>query len=134
MTSKPWLNAIKWNQDGLIPTIAQDAETGTILMMAWMNEASLELTLEKKEAVYWSRSRQKLWHKGETSGHVQIVKDVFLDCDGDTLLLKVEQLGGIACHTGRHNCFFQQFEDGQWVTNSPVIKDPNEIYGENAKS
>ena len=124
-----WLNKVKWNDDGLVPVIAQEAQTGKVLMFAWMNRAALERTVAGGEAVYWSRSRRKLWHKGEESGHVQKVQEVRLDCDEDVILLTVEQVGGIACHTGRHNCFFQKFADGKWVEVDPVIKDPKDIYG-----
>ncbi len=124
-----WLDAIKWNEDGLLPVIAQDAEDGTVLMFAWMNPEALRLTAEKGYAVYWSRSRRKLWRKGEESGHQQVVREIRLDCDNDVLLLKVEQMGGIACHTGRRSCFFQRFEDGAWQTVEPVVKDPSDIYG-----
>lgn len=123
-----WLSKINWSEDGLIPVIAQEADSGKILMFAWMNRDALKLTVEKREAVYWSRSRKKLWHKGEESGHIQKIKDIYLDCDEDVLLLIVEQIGGIACHTGRHNCFFQKLEDNEWVIAAPVIKDPLEIY------
>lgn len=123
-----WLSKINWSEDGLIPVIAQEADSGKILMVAWMNRDALKLTVEKREAVYWSRSRKKLWHKGEESGHIQKIKDIYLDCDDDVLLLIVEQIGGIACHTGRHNCFFQKLEDNEWVIAAPVIKDPLEIY------
>ncbi|MDD5331087.1 MAG: phosphoribosyl-AMP cyclohydrolase [Sulfuricella sp.] len=123
-----WLNKVKWTDDGLVPVIAQDAASGTVLMFAWMNREALKLTAERGEAVYWSRSRKKLWHKGEESGHVQKVKEIRLDCDEDVVLLKVEQVGGIACHTGRNHCFFQQLEKCQWVTVDPVLKDPAEIY------
>lgn len=126
--SDTWLSKINWAEDGLIPVIAQEANSGKILMVAWMNRDALRLTVEKREAVYWSRSRKKLWHKGEESGHIQKIKDIYLDCDEDVLLLIVEQIGGIACHTGRHNCFFQKLEDNKWVITSPVIKDPGEIY------
>jgi len=126
--SEAWLNKINWSEDGLIPAIAQDAATGDILMVAWMNRESLRRTVETREAVYWSRSRRKLWHKGEESGHTQKVLELRLDCDEDVLLLKIEQIGGIACHTGRRSCFFQKFEDGQWVAVDPVLKDPHEIY------
>jgi len=123
------LEAVKWNDAGLLPVIAQDQQTGQVLMMAWMNADALQKTIERREAVYWSRSRRTLWHKGESSGHVQIVKDIRLDCDGDTLLLLVEQRGGIACHTGRAHCFFQQLDDqDNWQTVEPVIKDPGDIY------
>ena len=123
-----WLNKVKWNDDGLVPVIAQEALTGKVLMFAWMNRAALEQTVADGEAVYWSRSRRKLWHKGEESGHVQKVRELRLDCDEDVILLTVEQVGGIACHTGRHNCFFQKFADGKWVVADPVIKDPKDIY------
>lgn len=123
------LKAVSWNEQGLLPAIAQDQATGQVLMMAWMNDEALLKTIDCGEAVYWSRSRQKLWHKGETSGHVQVVKDIRLDCDGDTLLLLVEQRGGIACHTGRAHCFFQQIgSDGDWETVEPVVKNPDDIY------
>lgn len=126
-----WLDAIRWTEDGLVPAIAQDAETGDILMMAWMNRESLRLTAEEGQAIYWSRSRGKLWRKGETSGHQQVIRDIRLDCDEDVILLKVEQKGGIACHTGRRSCFYRTLEDGQWVSVDPVIKDPSTIYGSN---
>ena len=126
-----WLNAIRWTEDGLVPAIAQDAATGDILMMAWMNRESLRLTAEEGHAVYWSRSRGKLWRKGETSGHQQVIRDIRLDCDEDVILLKVEQKGGIACHTGRRSCFYRTLKDGQWVSVDPVIKDPGTIYGSN---
>lgn len=121
---------LQWNSDGLIPAIVQDADSGRVLMLAWMNADALDRTLDSGEAVFWSRSRQQLWHKGETSGHVQKVKEVQLDCDGDGLLLKVEQVGGIACHTGRESCFFRTAESGEWSENSPVLKSPEEIYGD----
>ncbi len=124
-----FLQEVSWNSDGLLPAIAQDWKTGQVLMMAWMNEESLRCSLEEGHAVYWSRSRQRLWRKGESSGNTQLVKAVHLDCDGDTLLLTVEQLGGIACHTGREHCFFRRFRDGQWQDEVPVKKDPAEIYG-----
>lgn len=128
-TGKDWLDQIAWDEQGLVPAIAQDAETGDVLMFAWMNRESLELTAARGEAVYWSRSRKRLWHKGEESGHVQRVKEIRLDCDGDVLLLKIEQVGGIACHTGRKSCFFQRFmKDGEWEEADPVLKDPAEIY------
>jgi phosphoribosyl-AMP cyclohydrolase len=123
-----WLNEINWSDDGLIPAIAQEAGSGKILMVAWMNPEALRLTVEKGEAIYWSRSRKKLWHKGEESGHTQKVKEIRMDCDGDVVLLTVEQIGGIACHTGRHNCFFRKLENDQWVVTSPVLKDPDTIY------
>ena len=127
--SEDWLSRIRWNSDGLLPVIAQDAASGRVLMMAWMNPESLQRTRATGEAVYWSRSRGRLWHKGESSGHVQRVRGMFLDCDGDTLLIHVEQIGGIACHTGRASCFFSALEDGNWVSVDPVLKEPHEIYG-----
>jgi phosphoribosyl-AMP cyclohydrolase len=123
-----WLEEIPWSNDGLITAIAQDAGSGRILMVAWMNREALKETVEKGEAVYWSRSRKRLWRKGEESGHVQKVLEVRLDCDADALLLKVEQAGGIACHTGRESCFFRKLDDGRWVTTDPVLKDPARIY------
>jgi phosphoribosyl-AMP cyclohydrolase len=120
--------AIAWDANGLVPTIAQDAQSKDILMVAWMNRDALERTLATGQAVYWSRSRKKLWHKGEESGHVQTVAGVYLDCDGDVLLLQVSQAGGIACHTGRANCFFRKLENGVWSTIAPVLKDPLAIY------
>lgn len=124
-----WLDDIKWTEDGLVPAIAQDADNGDILMMAWMNRESLALTVQEGQAVYWSRSRGKLWRKGESSGHQQILRDIRLDCDADVILLKVEQKGGIACHTGRRSCFYRTLKDGEWVSAEPVLKDPNAIYG-----
>ena len=124
-----WLDEIRWTPDGLVPVIAQDEHSGTVLMLAWMNRKSLALTLREGRAVYWSRSRQKLWRKGEESGHQQLVKEVRLDCDKDVILLKVEQRGGIACHTGRHHCFFHRYQDGRWEVVEPVLKAPDEIYG-----
>jgi len=123
-----WLDDIKWTSDGLVPVIAQDASDGEVLMFAWMNRESLALTAREGRAVYWSRSRAKLWRKGEESGHQQIVREIRMDCDNDVLLLKVEQRGGIACHTGRRSCFFQRLEDERWVSVEPVLKDPAEIY------
>lgn len=123
-----WLAEIRWDEQGLTPVIVQEAASGKVLMLAWMNRAALEETVRRGEAVYWSRSRQRLWHKGESSGHVQRVKDIRLDCDGDALLLSVEQEGGIACHTGRHNCFFHRLEGTRWVAVEPVLKDPSLIY------
>jgi phosphoribosyl-AMP cyclohydrolase len=123
-----WLNKVNWTDEGLVPVIAQDAASGKVLMFAWMNRAALKLTAEKGEAVYWSRSRKKLWHKGEESGHIQKIKEIRLDCDEDVVLLKVEQKGGIACHTGREACFFQKLENGQWISVEPILKDPQEIY------
>jgi phosphoribosyl-AMP cyclohydrolase len=126
--AQPWLKKVQWDEHGLVPVIAQEASSGDILMFAWMNREALAKTVELGEAVYWSRSRKKLWHKGEESGHVQKVLEIRLDCDEDVVLLKVEQAGGIACHTGRHSCFFQKFENGDWLDAEPVLKDPNTIY------
>ncbi len=123
-----WLDDIRWDEKGLVPAIAQDAASGKILMFAWMNREALALTLEKGQAVYWSRSRQKLWPKGEESGHVQKVTEIRLDCDNDVILLKIEQVGGIACHTGRESCFYQRLDGDQWSSVEDVIKDPKEIY------
>ncbi|HHJ14906.1 MAG TPA: phosphoribosyl-AMP cyclohydrolase [Gammaproteobacteria bacterium] len=124
-----WLDAIRWTDQGLVPVIAQDAADGRVLMFAWMNREALELTADTGHAVYWSRSRRKLWHKGESSGHQQVVKEIRLDCDNDVIMLQVEQKGGIACHTGRRSCFYQRLEAGQWKPVEPVLKDPSEIYG-----
>ena len=127
----PWLDAVHWDPQGLVPVIAQEQGTGDVLMVAWMNREALALTAARGQAVYWSRSRGRLWHKGEESGHVQTVHEMRLDCDGDVVLLRVTQQGhepGIACHTGRHSCFFQRFQDGQWATVEPVLKDPELIY------
>ncbi len=126
--SKKWLNDVKWDEQGLVPVIAQDAHTGEVLMFAWMNREALEKTAQLGEAVYWSRSRRKLWHKGEESGHTQKVVEVRTDCDNDVVLLKVEQTGGIACHTGRRSCFFNRLETEMWQDVEPVLKDPKEIY------
>jgi phosphoribosyl-AMP cyclohydrolase len=125
-----WLDAIKWSADGLVPAIAQEASTRQVLTLAWMNREALERTVATGEAHYWSRSRGKLWRKGESSGHVQKVRDVRLDCDNDAILLVVEQQGGIACHTGRERCFFQRLDHGAWVAAEPVLKDPATIYGD----
>ena len=123
-----WLSKVNWTNEGLVPVIAQEAGSGAVLMFAWMDREALKLTVETGQAVYWSRSRKKLWRKGEESGHVQKIVEIRLDCDEDVILLTVEQLGGIACHTGRHSCFFQKLENKQWVTDQPVIKNPDEIY------
>jgi phosphoribosyl-AMP cyclohydrolase len=128
-----WLDEIQWSDDGLVPAIAQDYQNGEILMMAWMNREALALTVSEQRAIYWSRSRQKLWRKGEESGHVQQLHDLRLDCDSDVVLLKVKQLGGIACHTGRRHCFYKQLDSSspskpQWKAVDPVVKDPNDIY------
>lgn len=126
--STKWLNDVKWDDHGLVPAIAQDAASGEVLMFAWMNREALELTAREGRAIYWSRSRKKLWRKGEESGHVQQVKEIRLDCDSDVVLLKIEQIGGIACHTGRRSCFFQRLENEAWSDVEPVLKDPKEIY------
>jgi phosphoribosyl-AMP cyclohydrolase len=126
-----WLDDIRWDAQGLVPVIAQEQTTGDVLMFAFMNREALQLTAERGEAVYWSRSRNKLWHKGEESGHIQKVHEMRLDCDNDVVLLKITQLGhepGIACHTGRHSCFFQVYKDGAWTAVDPVLKDPEHIY------
>lgn len=123
-----WIEEIKWTDDGLVPVIAQDAESGKVLMFAWMNRESLQLSVKEGRAIYWSRSRQKLWRKGEESGHVQTIRDIRLDCDNDVVLIMVNQVGGIACHTGRERCFYQQLQDGQWVDVEPVIRNPDDIY------
>ncbi|GLU34459.1 phosphoribosyl-AMP cyclohydrolase [Trinickia caryophylli] len=129
---KPWLDKVQWDANGLVPVIAQEVSTNDVLMFAWMNRDALAKTIETGRAVYFSRSRQRLWFKGEESGHVQRVHEVRLDCDEDVVLLKVEQVSGIACHTGRHSCFFQKFEgtadEGDWVAVDPVLKDPEQIY------
>lgn len=126
--SNTWLDEIKWTDDGLVPAIAQDYQSGRVLMMAWMNPESLRLSVAEGRAIYWSRSRQKLWRKGEESGHVQKLHDIRLDCDGDAIVLLVEQLGGIACHTGRQSCFYRSLQNGQWQAVEPVLKDPTDIY------
>ncbi len=123
-----WLDKVNWSADGLIPVIAQEQSSSKVLMVAWMNREALKRTAVTGEAFYWSRSRKKLWHKGEESGHIQKVKAIYLDCDEDVLLLSVEQMGGIACHTGRQSCFFNKLVDGQWIVATPVIKDPTQIY------
>jgi phosphoribosyl-AMP cyclohydrolase len=127
--SDKWLDAVKWNPDGLVPAIAQEAGTGKVLTLAWMNRDALAATAREGRAVYWSRSRAKLWRKGEESGHVQTVKDIRLDCDSDAVLLLVEQQGGIACHTGRERCFFQQLQGDRWVEVEPVLKSEQAMYG-----
>ena len=125
---KDWLDEIKWDSDGLVPAIAQDYKTGRVLMMAWMNREALSLTAAEQRAIYWSRSRGKLWRKGEESGHVQRICSIRADCDGDALLLSVDQVGGMACHTGRESCFFLELQGERWVATDPVLKDPKEIY------
>lgn len=126
--SMQWLEHVKWTEDGLVPVIAQEVGTNKVLMFAWMNREALRLTAETQQAVYWSRSRGRLWHKGEESGHVQKVHEIRLDCDEDVILIQVEQVGGIACHTGRHNCFFQKLEQEHWIVDQAVIKNPEDIY------
>jgi phosphoribosyl-AMP cyclohydrolase len=123
-----WLDEVKWTADGLVPVIAQEEGSGRVLMFAWMNREALELTAREGRAVYWSRSRGRLWRKGEESGNVQRVKEMRLDCDNDVILLSIEQLGGIACHTGRHSCFFKVFDGNGWQSLDPVLKDPQQIY------
>lgn len=123
-----WLEKVRWAENGLVPVITQEASSGKVLTLAWMNREALQETVSTGEAVYWSRSRSRLWHKGEESGHVQKVLEIRMDCDEDAVLLLVEQAGGIACHTGRHSCFFQKYADGRWVVTDPVIRDPEEIY------
>ena len=123
-----WLNEVKWDAQGLVPVIAQEHGTGDVLMFAWMNRDALARTVETGEAVYFSRSRGRLWHKGEESGHIQRVVELRMDCDNDVLLIKVEQVGDIACHTGRHSCFFHRLADGKWESVEPVLKNPDEIY------
>ena len=123
-----WLDKKKWDNDGLVPAIAQDHATGRILMMAWMNREALELTAKEQRAIYYSRSRQKLWRKGESSGHVQKLHELRLDCDSDVIVMQVEQIGGIACHTGRESCFYKVYENNDWVDVDPVLKDPSDIY------
>ena len=123
-----WLDAVQWNNDSLVPAIAQDIETGDVLMMAWMNLEALRLTGETRQAVYWSRSRQKLWFKGEQSGHLQHVEEIRIDCDADVVLLRIRQIGGISCHTGRRRCFFRVLENNEWLIDEEIIKNPEEIY------
>ena len=123
-----FIDQIKWNQDGLLPVVTVDANSRRVLMQAWVNSEALEITVSEGSAVYWSRSRGKLWKKGEQSGNTQRIVDVYLDCDNDSLLYEVEQKGGIACHTGRESCFYQKYKDGEWLVNDPVLKDPSSIY------
>ena len=126
--SQAWLDAVQWNEDGLVPAVAQDAQSGKVLMVAWMNREALHTTAATGKVVYWSRSRRRLWRKGEESGHEQRVQDIRLDCDGDVVLVRVQQQGGIACHTGRESCFYQQLQGDRWVAVDPVIKSPEQIY------
>jgi phosphoribosyl-AMP cyclohydrolase len=128
-----WLDKVNWSAEGLVPAVAQEASSGRVLSLAWMNREALAMTVQTGEAHYWSRSRGKLWHKGEQSGHVQKVRSVRLDCDEDVILLEVEQCGGIACHTGRHSCFFQTLRNGEWVVTDAVVRDPAEIYGRGSR-
>ncbi len=132
ISSPSWIEAVAWGPDGLVAAIAQEATTGEVLMLAWMSRVSLAMTVDEGRAVYWSRSRKCLWRKGESSGHVQRVIDLRLDCDGDAILLKVEQLGGIACHTGRHRCFYRQLKEEAWCVTDPVLKPSEDIYGHDA--
>ena len=125
-----YLDKVNWNKDGLVPVVTQDAESGRLLMQAWANRESLQASIEEGRAVYWSRSRSNLWRKGEESGNVQKLVDVYMDCDNDTLCFQVQQIGGIACHTGRESCFFLKLRNGDWEANEPVLKDPAEMYGQ----
>ena len=126
--TEQWLDEIKWDADGLVPAIAQESGSGQVLMMAWMNREALRLTVEEQRAIYWSRSRNKIWRKGEESGNVQLLRTIRLDCDNDVILIEVEQLGGIACHTGRHHCFYKQLDNGTWDEIEPVLKNPAVLY------
>lgn len=123
-----WLDEVNWDANGLVPVIAQEHDSGDVVMFAWMNREALQLSADTNQAVYWSRSRNRLWRKGEESGHVQKIHEIRIDCDEDVILLKIEQVGGIACHTGRHSCFFKKLDNEKWLVDQPVIKDPNEIY------
>ena len=123
-----WLDEINWDANGLVPVIAQEHDTGDVVMFAWMNREALQLSADTKQAVYWSRSRNRLWRKGEESGHVQKIHEIRLDCDEDVILLKIEQVGGIACHTGRHSCFFKKLDNQNWLVDQPILKNPDEIY------
>ena len=128
-----WLDQLKWDEQGLVPALAQDAASGRVLTLAWMNRDALEATIAEQRAVYWSRSRQKLWRKGEESGHVQRLQELRIDCDADAVLMQVEQLGGIACHTGRFSCFYRTYANGEWIETDPIIKDPSKIYPSQGK-
>lgn len=123
-----WLDEVNWDSNGLVPVIAQEHDSGDVVMFAWMNKQALQISAETMQAVYWSRSRNRLWRKGEESGHVQKIHEIRLDCDEDVILLKIEQVGGIACHTGRHSCFFKKLNQDEWLIDQPVIKNPEEIY------
>jgi phosphoribosyl-AMP cyclohydrolase len=123
-----YIDDVSWDKDGLVPAIAQDAESGVVLMVAWMNREALQLTIDENRAIYWSRSRQKIWRKGEESGHIQELIELRLDCDSDVILMKVNQIGSIACHTGRQSCFYRIFKDGKWEDFDEVIKDPKDIF------
>ena len=123
-----WLDEVRWDDNGLVPVIAQEHDTGDVVMFAWMNKEALKISAETMQAVYWSRSRSRLWRKGEESGHVQKIHEIRLDCDEDVILLRIEQVGGIAWHTGRHSCFFKKLDQEKWLIDQPVIKDPEEIY------
>ncbi len=127
--TEEWLNEVPWDGQGLVPVVTQEFSTGRVLTLAWMNREALAETAKSGAAVYWSRSRKKLWRKGEESGHTQKVRELRLDCDSDAILLRVDQVGGIACHTGRESCFFRKLENGRWVATDPVLKDPAAIYG-----
>ena len=126
--STTWLDEVRWNDQGLVTAVAQDWQSGRVLMVAWMNREALTLTVQEQRGIYWSRSRNRLWRKGEESGHVQLLRELRLDCDGDVVILMIDQVGGMACHTGRESCFYRRFEQGQWLIVEPVPKDPNEIY------
>ena len=128
LTMNKFLNDIMWTEDDLIPVIVQDDASSRVLMFAWMNREALELTVKEQRAVFWSRSRKKIWRKGEESGYIQYIKEIRLDCDGDILIIKVEQMGGISCHTGRTSCFYKVLKNDEWISVDPVIKDPKEIY------
>jgi len=133
-TQTAWIDEVNWSADGLVPAIAQDATSGRVLMMAWMNRHALQATVDEGQAVYWSRSRQQLWRKGESSGHRQVLRELRLDCDADTILLSVEQIGGIACHTGRGRCFYRRYTEGAWVVTDTMIRSPADIYAETGAS
>ena len=127
---KDWLDEVPWDAQGLVPVVTQESSTGRVLTLAWMNREALAESARSGQAVYWSRSRHRLWRKGEQSGHAQRIVEIRLDCDADAILLRVDQVGGIACHTGRESCFFRKLENGRWVSTDPVLKDPKLIYGD----